>query len=229
VSRVLLFDIDNTLLYSGGAGSVAMSAVFEEMFGIPNGFHGIEFSGRTDLYILYEGLKAHGIEGDPQDHLQPFLDRYYALLPKTLAEKRGELKPGFPELLGALQEGATLGIATGNFSGAARLKLEHYEIAGYFKGGGYGEVSIDRAEVVRQAIDSVVDGHSLDDVLVIGDTPHDITSALANGVRAVGVATGTNTVDELRESGAHLVFESFEDWRSAAATLLAPGLSLRSA
>lgn len=220
MSRVLLFDVDNTLLYSGGAGGVAMSMVFEEMFGIPNGFGKIEFSGRTDLFILFEGLKAHGIEGDLNQHLRGFLDRYYALLPRMLGEKRGALKPGFPELLEALQGKAKMGLATGNFSEAARFKVEHYGIAGYFEGGGFGEVSVDRADVVKQAIEALGDGHSPQDVLVIGDTPHDITAALANGVRAVGVATGSNSVEELRACGAHLVFESFEDWESAAATLL---------
>lgn len=218
--RVLLFDVDNTLLYSGGAGGLAMTMVFDEMFGVQNGFGQIEFSGRTDLYILFEALRAHGIEGDPEAHLREFLTRYYALLPKTLREKRGALKPGFPTLLDALRHEAKLGLATGNFSEAARLKVEHYGLAEYFEGGGFGEASVDRADVVRAAIDAVADGHSLDDVLVIGDTPHDITAALANGVKAVGVATGSNSVEELRESGAHLVFESFEDSESAAASLL---------
>lgn len=220
MSRVLLFDIDNTLLYSGGAGGVAMSMVFEELFGIPDGFGKVEFSGRTDLYILFEGLRMHGIEGDPNRHLRGFLERYYAVLPTLLREKHGALKPGFPALLEALDGDAKLGLATGNFSEAARLKVEHYGIAGYFEGGGFGEVSVDRADVVKAAIEAVVDGHSLDDVLVIGDTPHDITAALANGVQSVGVATGSNSVEELRESGAHLVFENFEDWEAAAARLL---------
>lgn len=220
MSRVLLFDIDNTLLYSGGAGSVAMTATFEELYGITNGFHGVEFSGRTDLYILTEALKLHGIEGDPDEHLQAFLDRYYAVLPQSLKDKRGALKPGFPQILETLKGKAKLGLATGNFSVAARLKVEHYGIAGYFEGGGFGEISVDRADVVKAAIEATVDGHDREDILVIGDTPHDITAALANGVQAVGVATGHNTVEELRESGAHLVFESFEDYGDGAARLL---------
>ena len=220
MSRVLLFDIDNTLLYSGGAGGQAMTAVFEEIYGIPNGFGAIEFSGRTDLYILYEALKAHGIGGDREEHLRRFTERYYELLPGLLVEKDGALKPGFPELLSAIQGEATLGLATGNFSGGARLKVEHYGIAEYFEGGGFGEVSVDRAEVVKAAINAVADGHAPGDILVIGDTPHDLTAALANGVQAVGVATGGNSADELRGCGAHLVFESFEEWEAAAAMLL---------
>lgn len=197
-----------------------MTRTFEDLFGVSNGFHGVEFSGRTDLYILTEALKLHGIEGEFSDHLQAFLDRYHAVLPETLKEKQGALKPGFPRILDALAGKAKLGLATGNFSVAAQLKVEHYGIADYFEGGGFGEVSVDRADVVKAAIDAVVDGHDASEILVIGDTPHDITAALANGVQAVGVATGSNSVEELQESGALLVFESFQDYESAAARLL---------
>ena len=224
--RLLLFDIDNTLLYSGGAGSVAMTAAFRDLFGVDDGFGKIEFSGRTDRFILQSALDAHGIEGDFESHLSAFLDRYYALLPGTLAEKQGTLMPGFPELLASLAESskARLGLATGNFSQAARFKLAYYGIEEFFVAGekllgGFGEESIDRADVVRTAIENVGVGVSADHVLVIGDTPKDITAARDNGVTAVGVATGSYTTEQLRESGAHMVFEDFSDWRQAAATL----------
>jgi phosphoglycolate phosphatase-like HAD superfamily hydrolase len=225
-ARLLLFDIDNTLLYSGGAGSVAMTAAFSDLFGVDDGFGKIEFSGRTDRFILRSALDAHGIDGDFETQMAAFLDRYYALLPGSLADKQGTLMPGFPELLASLMEvpSARLGLATGNFSEAARLKLDYYGIEEFFAAGsnllgGFGEESIDRADVVRKAIENVGAGVSADHVLVIGDTPKDITAALDNGVTAVGVATGSYTTDELRESGAHMVFEDFSDWRQAAATL----------
>ena len=221
--RVLLFDIDNTLLYSGGAGSLAMSQAFEQLYGVPNGFMGIEFSGRTDRWILEGGLDKHGVAGGCEEHLDEFTARYYGLLPDSMRERQGHLMPGFPELLDALSgEGdVRLGLATGNFAEAARIKLEFYGIDGYFSGGGFGEVSLERADVVRAAIAAVADGAWPEDVLVIGDTPHDITSALDNGVLAVDVATGTYSVDDLRVCGAHLAFEDFSDWRAAAAALLA--------
>lgn len=221
--RVLLFDIDNTLLYTGGAGGAAMNAAFHQMFGVDDGFAGIEFSGRTDLHILTGGLQAHNIDGGAERHFAEFTSRYYALLPESLRERDGRLMPGFPQLLEALakEPGVRLGLATGNLSGGARIKLEYYGIDGYFQGGGFGETSLHRADVVRAAIENVADGARPDDILVIGDTPHDITSALDNGVTGVGVATGNYTPDQLRESGAHLVFEDFSDWQSAAAQLLA--------
>ena len=225
-NRLLLFDIDNTLLYSGGAGSFAMNIVFREQFGIEDGFGKIEFSGRTDRFIVQSVLENHGVDGDFDTHLDAILDRYYALLPDTLAEKQGTLMPGFPELLAALADSAhaRLGLATGNFSEAARFKLAHYGIDEFFADGtsllgGFGEESTDRADVVRKAIENVGAGVSAAKVLVIGDTPKDITAALDNGVTAVGVATGSYTTDQLRESGAHMVFEDFSDWRQATATL----------
>ena len=219
--RVLLFDIDNTLLYSGGAGSLAMARAFEQLYGVPNGFAGIEFSGRTDRFILESGLGTHRIPGGCEAHLDEFTARYYSLLPDAMREREGHLMPGFPQLLERLsREDACLGLATGNFSEAARIKLGFYDIDRYFAGGGFGELSLERADVVRAAIDAVADGARPNDVLVIGDTPHDITSAMDNGVVAVGVATGTYSADELRGSGAQLSFEDFSDWQAVAEVLL---------
>lgn len=222
MGRVFLFDIDNTLLYTGGAGTAAMNEAFRQMFGIDDGFASVEFSGRTDLHILAEGLKAHGIDGDPRGYLEAFASRYYVLLPKMLRERKGRLMPGFPQLLEALagETGVRIGLATGNFSQSARIKLEFYGINGYFLGGGFGEDSVDRGDVVRAAIERVADGAAPDEIYVIGDTPHDITSALDNGVVGVGVATGSYGVEELRASGARLAFADFSDWRQAAEVLL---------
>ncbi len=221
MTRLLLFDVDNTLLWSGGAGSQAMGLAFHDLFGIQDGFKQVEFSGRTDRYILSEALRLHDIDGDYEEHQARFLERYYMHLPQALHERQGRLMPGFPALLDGLagRQEVRLGLATGNFSRAAQLKLAHYEIDGYFRGGGFGEESEDRAKIVRRAIERLSEGQSSAEAVVIGDTPHDISSAKANGAIAVGVATGSHSVAQLRESGADLVFEDFSDWRSAAATL----------
>ncbi len=221
MARVFLFDIDNTLLYTRGAGSHAMTAAFLELFGIPDAFARVEFSGRTDRWILHSALDEHKIDGGFDRHFEPYTKRYYELLPGSIAERDGYLMPGFPELLSALLDaGATLGLATGNFSAAGTIKLRHFGIADYFEGGGFGEVSLDRADVVVQAIRAVANGASTSDIAVIGDTPHDITAALQNNVIAVGVATGTYSTDDLQTAGAHSVFQDFSDWRSAAERLL---------
>ncbi len=220
-SRTILFDIDNTLLYTGGAGSHAMNRAFAQLFGVDDGFRQIEFSGRTDLFILQSALEHGEIEGGPREHIDAFVSAYIRLLPESLAERDGHVMPGFPQLLDRLREaGAQIGLATGNFSEGARLKLEFYELAAHFAGGGFGEISQERSDVVAAAIREVADGTPPEDVMVVGDTPHDITAALANGAIGVGVATGNHSAGELRESGAHITFEDFSDYESAAERLL---------
>lgn len=219
--RVILWDIDNTLLYTGGAGSHAMNIAFHELYGVPDGFARVEFSGRTDRWILHSGLTEHGIEGDVATHLETFTDLYYGKLPVSMKERQGHLMPGFPELLQALKDGgARLGLATGNFSEAARIKLEFFGIAEFFEGGGFGEVDTERGRVVAEAIRNVANGAKPEDVLVIGDTPHDITSATENGVVGIGVATGNFTTEELEAAGARRVYQDFADWETAAQELL---------
>lgn len=222
MTRLLLFDIDNTLLYTGGAGSVAMNLAFQEMYGVDDGFGKVEFSGRTDLYILSEGLRQHGINDGHEAHLDKFLQRYYGHLRHTLGQRNGHLMPGFPQLLEALsqREGLRVAVATGNFTEAAWMKLEHYGIREYFSDdGAFGEESVDRSEMVRLGIERFGDGVAPEDILIIGDTPHDVSAALENDLVAVGVATGGYTVDQLRESGANLAFQDFSDWQGAAAML----------
>jgi phosphoglycolate phosphatase-like HAD superfamily hydrolase len=222
MTRLLLFDIDNTLLYTGGAGSVAMNLAFQEMYGVDDGFRKANFSGRTDLYILSEELRHHGIIDGHEAHLDKFLQWYYGHLRHTLGERNGHLMPGFPQLLEALshRDGARIGLATGNFSEAAWMKLEHYGIREYFSDdGAFGEESLDRSEMVRAGIERFADGVAPEDILIIGDTPHDVSSALDNGLVAAGVATGSYTVDQLRASGAQMVFQDFSDWQGAAAKL----------
>ena len=219
--RVVLFDIDNTLLYTGGAGSHAMALAFDRLYGVPDGFAGIEFSGRTDRFILQSGLVTHGVAGDVAEHLDRFTEAYYGLLPDSIEHREGHLMPGFPELLHTLRDaGAILGLATGNFSRAADIKLAAFGIADYFEGGGFGETSIERKDVVADAIREVANGTDPGNIVVIGDTPHDITSALDNGAVGIGVATGTYSTADLAASGANLVFEDFADYEAAAARLL---------
>ncbi len=222
MTRLLLFDVDMTLLWSGGAGAAAMDRAFRDLFGVEDGFKRVEFSGRTDRYILGQALRQHRIDGDYEEHQARLLERYYAHLPQTLHERQGKLMPCFPALLDVLsgQPGVRIGLATGNFSRGAQLKLAHCGIDGYFSGGGFGEESEDRAVIVRRAVERLGKGLPRAEAVVIGDTPHDISSAKANGAIAVGVATGTSSEEELRESGADVVFEDFSDWQPAAATLI---------
>jgi phosphoglycolate phosphatase-like HAD superfamily hydrolase len=231
VTRIILFDVDNTLLYTGGAGSLAMRRAFERLYGIEDGFRRVEFSGRTDWAILLDALRAHELlDGDSGDErmraeIERFLEHYYELLPVALAETEGRVMPGVPELINALvAEGgdARMGLATGNFREAAFMKLRHYALRDHLHEGGFGDDAEDRGEVVAAAITRVAGGEEVNvrEVFVVGDTQLDVAAALANGAQPVGVATGTTSLDDLRSAGAELLFEDLSDTERVLRALL---------
>ena len=203
-----------------------MNRAFAKLFGIENGFAAIEFSGRSDQAIFREAVRLHGLDdGQFPVLLERFQQAYCQLLPQTLPECQGYVLPGVRELLEGMQTApdAYLGLATGNFEQGARLKLEHYGLHDFFVGGGFGDDSEERADLVRVAIERVAaaagDGGP-HEVYVIGDTPLDIAAAQANGARPVAVATGSFAVQELRAAGAEMVFPDFSRWQDALNALL---------
>ncbi len=245
MTRTLLFDVDHTLLFTGGAGGLAMARAFHQLYGIEDAFQAIEGSGRTDWNILRRGLAQHDIDdGTPFEELLPnFIDAYLEHLPKTLNEMPGShVKPGIPQLLDALAErdDVRLGLATGNFKRACLLKLEYFELNAHLHDGGFGEDAEDRGEMVAKAIERLTgnsNGQRASDpvasasakrdntrtpsqIWVIGDTPRDVQAAQANGVRSLAVATGTNSLDELRSAGADVVLEDLSDTEAVLETLL---------
>lgn len=223
MTKVLLFDIDHTLLYSGGAGVRAMDLAFRDLFGPENGFAKIEFSGRTDTAILRDALRLHAIDDDFSTHLERFKEAYFHYLERTLPTTKGGLMPGIASLLEDLagRDEVLLGLATGNFRRGAELKLGHYHILHHFRDGGFGDDSEDRTQIVRLALQRLASGpKATQRVAVIGDTPHDIASAKANGALAVGVATGKYGLKDLRHSGADVVLPDLSDTGAAIAALL---------
>ena len=218
MSPIVLFDVDNTLLYTGGAGSLAMRRAFQELYGIEDGFRNVEFTGRTDWGILRSALRDHGVlDDDYRAQMAHFLESYYLLLPMTLREvSGGRTMPGVEELLAALskREGVRMGLGTGNFREAAFMKLRHFELdESYFIDGGFGDDAEERGEVIRTGIDRVA-GEVVADprsVWIVGDTVRDMAAAKANGVRALGVATGSTSVVELGRAGADVALEDLSD------------------
>lgn len=209
-SSVVLFDIDNTLLYTGGAGRMAMEATFAEVFGLESALTSVEFNGKTDRSIYTVTLQLHGIEDRPGAYEQ-FERRYLEILDRLLPERPGHRKPGIPHLLAALRDaGAALGLATGNFRSGAMRKLQYYGIEEYFLYGGFGDNAEEREALVRDALAQAAAGPD-DAVYVIGDTPGDIVSARQNGVFAIGVATGSYRTDDLLAAGAHVTFDDLSD------------------
>jgi phosphoglycolate phosphatase len=214
---IVLWDIDNTLLYTGGAGSLGMARAFRDLYGVEDAFRRIEFSGRTDTAIFADAALAHGLAADAIPIETPrFIDAYIEHLRVTLEEAvGGRVLPGILEVLDALstRDDVVQGLGTGNFRRGGELKLRHYDLERYFPGvrGGFGEDSEDRSAVIARGIERLRDGAEATRVVVIGDTPHDVRAARANGAYALAVATGRNSVEELLACGADAALADLSD------------------
>lgn len=225
---LLLFDIDNTLVATGGAGGRALQLAFAELFGIDDGFAGMDFAGRTDVSIFREAVHNHHLDSDFAALLARFKEAYHrhlaATLPQAEVEGGGRVLTGIGEMLEALvgRPDAVLGVATGNFRQGALMKLDHYRLGRYFRDGAYGDDAEDRAELVAIAIRRLAQQAAVADnqIYIIGDTPLDVQAAKANGVTAVAVATGRYNQAELRASGADLVLPDLSGWRDLVRQLL---------
>lgn len=208
VSRILLFDVDQTLINAPGVGRSAIDDAFLELHGLANATAGIRFDGRTDRAILNDVFERMGMPGHERDEAFARTNgRYLELLPPMMTLVGGDVLPGALELLAALQlEGALMGVATGNSKAGARVKLEHFGMWEFFAGGGFGELYAERHLLVREAIDDVARAGGVlpsgEATIVIGDTPHDIDAAVINGARTLAVATGRYSEDELLVAGA---------------------------
>ncbi len=234
---IVLFDVDQTLLYSGGAGSLAMRRAFHQLYGIEDGFRRVEFSGRTDWGILRDAMQQHGLGGsaneDFREEMRRFQQTYYRLLEPALREvESGRVMPGVAELLEALagREGVRMGLGTGNFRQAAFLKLRHFGLDGYLSEGGFGDDAENRGELIGIAIERVSGDERGDSrsvrlsspklTWVIGDTPLDIAAAQANGARSLGVATGKDSVEVLLAAGADVALADLSETQTVLAALL---------
>ncbi len=201
--RLVLFDIDGTLIRSGGAGTRAFTQTFKQVFGAPQATEGISFSGRTDTALVRECLTRIGLETTPE-HVSMFFETYVTILQKNLQELPGEICPGAEEWLTGLESihhRPEIGLLTGNIRRGAELKLASYGLWSRFSFGGYGDDHEDRNQIARVAFQRGVErlGTSLrgDEVLVIGDTPHDIACGRAIHAKVLAVGTGGHSVAEL--------------------------------
>ena len=218
MTSVLLFDIDGTLIATGGAGGRAMARAFQDVFGFSNGLGSISMAGRTDAWIVAQMAAEHGLDYDGR-RFRAFHDSYVrALSEEVLAPgpQKGVL-PGVRRLLDTLvsRDNAYLALLTGNFMRGAQIKLEYFDLWRYFKAGAYGDDSHDRNGLLWKALAAVESAGGPKvrpaDVTVIGDTPLDIAVAVAGGTRSIGVATGNYDVETLLESGADVAFASLDD------------------
>ncbi len=212
---VLFFDIDGTLIDSGGAGDAAIRAAFAEEFGVATRSD-IPAQGRTDRAIAGSLFTVHNVENSARnwDRLRR---GYLHHLVRYLPQRQGRTLSGVPELLENLgaREDVAVGLLTGNVHEAARAKLTYFDLLQHFPFGGFGDVHTDRNDVARDALETarlhVSRGFSSDRVWVLGDTPKDIQCARAIHARAVGVATGIYSLEQLRATGADLVLPDLSD------------------
>ena len=222
---LVLFDIDGTLVRTAGAGKAAMQAALHTLFGVTAFTDRVPFSGRTDPAISRDLLAEHGVAVTP-DNLRTLADAYLSNLDGALTRLGGEVCPGVRHVLPALAADprVTLGLLTGNMKRGAERKLGHFGLWDFFPVGGFGDVHLDRDDVARDAVRDAERhcGRAFDpgEVWVIGDTPLDVSCAQAIGARAVAVATGWHTLDELHATGADHVVAHFEDPRELLAWLL---------
>jgi phosphoglycolate phosphatase len=214
--RILLFDIDGTLVSTGGAGAVAWRQAFQELHGIPADIGQYTDAGMTDPDVGAKTFQAvMDREATPRE-LAQLLQRRLEHLPEAVQQSQGyKVLPGVPERLRQLSHaGHLLGIITGNGDGAAFVKLARGDLVRWFTFGAYATAGIDRAGIVRQAVEraEATIGRDVpnEEIFVIGDTPLDIDAAHAVGCSAIAVATGHYDAAALREAGADHVLESLE-------------------
>jgi phosphoglycolate phosphatase-like HAD superfamily hydrolase len=220
--KLLLFDIDGTLITTGGAGVRALDRAFCQVVGIVNALDGIRLHGKTDPAIVREVFAVRGNSHQTADSLEEILEMYVKLLPEEVQRADSyTVLPGILRFLEDFQEHPNLvfGLATGNLERGARIKLDRGNLNRFFPFGGFGSDSENRTELVRRAAQNgarhagvTIDSH---DIFVIGDTPRDVDAGREAGFRTVGVAAGDHSIRDLEEAAADLVLADFESGREA--------------
>jgi phosphoglycolate phosphatase-like HAD superfamily hydrolase len=199
---LILWDIDGTLLHSGGAGMAALQLALVRVFGIEGTLEGIEFAGRTDPWIVRQIFSRFGIEHSP-DNLSRFIEGYIGSLPGVMKGRGARVLPGVGPILerASGHPGVAQGLLTGNLRRGAEAKLGFHGLWGYFPFGAFADDSEARNDLgphaLRRARDHWGAEFPPERVWIVGDTPHDIACARAFGGRVLAVATGSSSVAEL--------------------------------
>jgi phosphoglycolate phosphatase len=216
MAAAVLFDIDGTLLVTGGAGAVAWQRAFRELYDVDANIEENTQAGMTDPEIAAIVFReALGREGTAEERSRAIAG-YLSHLADAVAESSGyRVMPGIEALLPRLaQEGALLGLVTGNIEAAAHIKLARADLNRFFAFGGYGSDASDRVEVTKRALErgKEVAGAALDlsAAIAVGDTPRDVSAGHGAGIKVVGVATGAYSTTQLAEAGADWALATVE-------------------
>jgi phosphoglycolate phosphatase len=213
--RLILFDIDGTLIDSGGAGVRALNLAMKDLFAIEDAFHGISMAGKTDPLIMKECMVKHGMPAN--GNLEAIMEAYLVHLRREVQNGRKMLKPGVCKSLEKLKPmaGIVLGLLTGNLEKGARIKLEPFRLNAYFQSGAFGSDNEDRNMLLPVAVQRfqklIREVIRIEECVIIGDTPRDIECAKIHGARCFAVATGPYPADALRDAGADYVAEDLSD------------------
>lgn len=222
--RLLLFDIDGTLITSGGAGEAALKDAMRSRFDVEEDLNGIILAGATDARIARELLQKHSIAVSAEN-VAALLDTYLGHLDERIGRHDGKLLPGILPLLKALSErsDAVLALLTGNVSRGAEIKLTHYGVWDFFEFGAFADDHHDRNELGKFARARALERHGEEfppsRIYVIGDTPKDIECGRAIGAFTVAIATGHYSSAELRDHAPDFLFEDLSDTARVVALL----------
>lgn len=226
--KLLLFDLDGTLMLSGGAARRAMNRAFAELHGITDAFGAVVPDGKTDPLIFREIFSNHGVTVADEAAAFAALALRYAdhMADEMPRAERARLMPGALRLLEQLSalDNLSLGLLTGNFERTARIKLDRFDLNRFFPFGAFASDDADRTRLVRIAVERAEThlGRRIGlgrQVMIVGDTPRDVECALLNGVGAIGVAASRYSAAELEAAGAHAVLSSLEDIQSFVAAI----------
>jgi phosphoglycolate phosphatase len=201
--RLILFDIDGTLVNTGHAGTRAFAKTFATEFNLHHGSEKMKFAGRTDVSLVREFFRIHGLDESPA-HFRQFFDRYVFWLDHILAHSTGQACPGIFELireLKSLPQPPVLGLLTGNIQLGAEIKLRKYGLWESFQFGGFADDHEDRNHIAVAALERGrrVLGPNLQpqEIIVFGDTPFDVRCGKFIGAKTLAVATGGSKLAEL--------------------------------
>jgi len=215
--KLILWDIDGTIIVSHGAGVRAMEKALTKRFGVTVDLGAIDWAGRTDSWITGEVFRHVGLPDTPQN-AHDYLETYLELLPLELADgPQGRVLPGVLELLETLHHRADVvqGLLTGNLKRGAEFKLTHYKVWHYFEFGAFADDSPRRNDLGPHALRRAKEWHTVDfdpaNIFILGDTPHDIECGKVIGARTIAVATGKFSVEELAAHQPTAVFKDFGD------------------
>jgi phosphoglycolate phosphatase-like HAD superfamily hydrolase len=218
--KLLLFDLDGTLVSTGGAGVRALNRACRQVLALENAMAGIQPHGKTDPAIIREIFAARRREEQVADFTGDILEAYLTFLVEEVEQSPSyRVLPGIERLLSefAGSREATLGLATGNVETGARIKLSRGNLNRYFSFGGFGSDAENRTDLVRLAAErGARECHfsvSASDTFVIGDTPRDVQAGREAGFRTIGVATSSYTIEDLNDAGADLAITDFEQGR----------------